>query len=216
MDFFQAKSIFEYTLNSEKRVSKGINDGLWALVNKPLIEEVSQLVSDAIYGGERVWITSDLHFGHSNIISYSGRPFHDERHQTDVLLQLMSKIPDDEFVVLVGDVAKGINYEPGVEIMKQLPGRKILVVGNHDLTKDGKCRLADEGIFEAVLPFLFWQGLKDTSVLVSHYPVVEYFPMPVPKLINYHGHLHQWVKESTEGVKFINVGWDRTHSLLCL
>ena len=215
MNFHQAKNIFEHTLNSEARIQKKINNGLLALIDKHLIEEVSQLILGAIYGGERVWMTSDLHFGHSNIIGYCGRPFRDDRHQTDVLLQLMRKIPDDEFVVIVGDVCMG-NYQAGVEIVKQLPGRKILVAGNHDLTKDGKCRLADEGIFEAVVPFLFWQGMQDTSVLVSHYPVAEYFPMPVAKLINYHGHLHQWVKESTDAVKFINVGWDRTHSLLCL
>ena len=214
MNFFQAKSIFEFTLNSEERVREGIIDGLWDLVDKPLIEEVSQLVSSAIFDGERAWMTSDLHFGHSNIIGYSDRPFRDDKHQTDVLLQLMRKIPDDEFVVIVGDICMG-NYEAGVELVKQLPGRKILVNGNHDLDKTGKCRLAREGIFEAVVPFLFWKGLKDTSIMVTHYPVVEYFPMPV-KLINYHGHLHQWTKESTETVKFINVGWDRTHSLLCL
>jgi hypothetical protein len=45
MNFHQAESIFEFTLESEKRAQNGINNGLWNLVNKPLIEEVSQLVN---------------------------------------------------------------------------------------------------------------------------------------------------------------------------
>jgi calcineurin-like phosphoesterase family protein len=217
MDFHQAKAIFEHTLNSDQGVSKKLNDALFGLIDKEVIEATSQLVSGAIFGGERVWMTSDLHFGHQNIISYCDRPFNNVSEQNDSLLQLLRKISENELVVFVGDMAMG-NYEAGVEVMRMLPGRKILVVGNHDLTGSGKCRLADEEIFEVVVPFLFWQGLKQTSVLVCHYPVAPYFPFTF-NLINYHGHLHQKVMDPVpEGIsiKHINVGWDRTHSLLCL
>jgi hypothetical protein len=72
--FESAKSIFEHTLDCESRVSTAINLGLLNLIDKNLIESTSQMISDAIAMNERVWVTSDLHFLHTNIINYSGRP----------------------------------------------------------------------------------------------------------------------------------------------
>jgi calcineurin-like phosphoesterase family protein len=215
MDFKTAKRIFEHTMAELPESSQWISDGLFKLIDVELIEAASVRVSSAIYGGERVWMTSDLHFGHSNIIGYCDRPFTTVQNQTDVLLGLLQKVQQEELIIFAGDMAMG-DYATGVDIMRTMPGYKILVAGNHDLDATGACPLANEGIFDAVVPFLFWRGLRNTSVLVSHYPVQEYYPMPVKRLINYHGHLHQWVKESTEKVKYINVGWDQTHSLICL
>lgn len=33
------------------------------------------------------WFTSDLHFGHANIIEYSGRPFPDLDHMNRALIE---------------------------------------------------------------------------------------------------------------------------------
>ena len=211
-----ALRLFQHTLNSETRVSTAINTGLMALVNQDLIESTSQTVSDALSAGERVWITSDLHFLHSNIIGYCDRPFFDVSSMTDALIATLQKVPNDELIIFGGDMAIG-NYERTVELIRLLPGRKILIAGNHDLTRDGKCKLArEENLFVAVVPFLAWQGYQRRLVVVSHYPILIPDTYKNTPVLNYHGHLHEKTMPSELMIKYMNVGWDINHALNCL
>lgn len=214
--FEVAIKLFRHTLDSETRVSTAINLGLLALIDQDLIESTSQLVSDALDAGERVWITSDLHFLHTNIIGYCDRPFFNVDSMTDALIATLKKVPADDLILFAGDMAMG-NYEKGVELMRVLPGRKILIAGNHDLTRDGKCKLAREkNLFEAVVPFLAWQGYQRRMVVVSHYPILVPDSYKNTPVLNYHGHLHEKTLPSTLMIKYMNVGWDMNHSLNCL
>lgn len=217
MSFDIAQKIFQQTIDAEKRVSTAINLGLMAMVDQDLIEQTSAMVSGAIASGQRVWMTSDLHFLHTNIINYSGRPFRDVDEMTNVHLRLLQKIPQDDLVIFVGDMALSGDYLRAVELMRMIPGRKILVAGNHDLLKTGVCKLAREkDLFEAVVPFLFWPGTQNSLVFVSHYPAELPTGLKHKYVINYHGHMHQHPCPSTEYIKRINVGWDTAHALLCL
>ena len=214
--FNTALKLFQHTLNSETRVSTAINTGLMALVNQDLIESTSQTVSDALAAGERVWITSDLHFLHTNIISYCDRPFFDVGSMTDALIATLQKVPKDELIIFNGDMAIG-DYQRSVNLMRLLPGRKILVAGNHDLTRDGKCKLAfEKDLFEAVVPFLAWQGYQRRLVVVSHYPILIPDTYKNTPVLNYHGHLHEKTMPSELMIKYMNVGWDINHALNCL
>ena len=211
-----ALNLFQHTLDSESRVSTAINTGLMALVNQDLIESTSQTVSDALSAGERVWITSDLHFLHTNIISYCDRPFFDVGSMTDALIATLQKVPKDELIIFGGDMAMG-DYQRSVNLMRLLPGRKILVAGNHDLTRDGKCKLAfEKDLFEAVVPFLAWQGNQRRLVVVSHYPIRIPDTYKNTPVLNYHGHLHEKTLPSELMIKYMNVGWDINHALNCL
>ena len=214
MSFETALQIFQNTLNAEKRVSTAINLGLLNMVDRVAIEEASEWVVSALAEGKRVWMTSDLHLGHANIIGYSDRPFHNLADMTGAHLRLLHKV--DELLIFVGDMALG-DYDHAVKLIRSLPGHKVLVAGNHDMTKDGKCKLAREkDLFDAVVPFLFWEGGLGRQVLVTHYPVVVTAHDTTRSVINYHGHLHQHQIENTAWVKYINVGWDVAHGLICL
>ena len=152
MNFDTARSIFEHTLDCETRVSTALNLGMLNLINKEQIEATSQLVSESIARGERVWMTSDMHFLHANIIRYSNRPFYNVSDMTGAHLQLLQKVPANELLVFVGDMTMG-NYQDGIELIKSIPARKILAVGNHDMTRDGICRyVREKSLFEAVVP----------------------------------------------------------------
>lgn len=78
------------------------------------------------------YFTSDLHFGHDNIIRYSGRPFRtaDEMNQQLIAGWNETVAADDEVWVL-GDVALG-KIRQTLALVGQLAGRKVLVTGNHD------------------------------------------------------------------------------------
>lgn len=83
------------------------------------------------------WFTSDLHFGHANIIEYSGRPFRDVGHMNRALIERWNELvqPADTVWVL-GDVAMGRIVDT-LPLVRQLAGRKLLLAGNHDRCWDG-------------------------------------------------------------------------------
>ncbi|MDD2811157.1 metallophosphoesterase [Rhodoferax sp.] len=215
--FSTALKLFTHTLaSSENRVSTVINSGLMALVDQDLIEATSQTVSDALDAGERVWLTSDLHFLHTNIIKYCDRPFFDVGSMTDALIATLQKVPDDELIIFVGDMAMGC-HQKTVELIRLLPGRKILIAGNHDIASDGECKLANEkNLFEVVVPFLAWQGYQRRLVVVSHYPIIVPETYKNTPVLNYHGHLHEKTLPLQLMIKYMNVGWDINQSLNCL
>ena len=218
MNFKTAFEIFEHTLSTEARVSTAINLGMLAMVDQDLIELANQEVTNALAVGRRVWLTSDLHLCHANIISYCDRPHFDVGSMNESLLQLLGKVGPDDLLVIVGDVAFG-PPEAALEWVRRISGRKILIVGNHDLSRDGRCHkhLRERGLFEAIIPFLFWTGSQGRDVIACHYPATLPASYKSPyRLLNYHGHLHEKTLASTDKVKFMNVGWDVDYSLKCL
>jgi calcineurin-like phosphoesterase family protein len=216
MTYANALNIFQKTLDAEKRVSTTINVGLLKLADQAAIEEASQWVTDALAREKRVWMTSDLHLGHANIVGYSDRPFGDVKEMTQAHMRLLRKVPENELLIFAGDMALG-DYDSAVALIRSMPGRKVLVAGNHDLNKDGQFKFAREkDLFDAVVPFLFWSGGLGRMVMVTHYPVMVTAHETTTSVINYHGHLHQHHIENTPWVKYINVGWDVAHGLICL
>jgi calcineurin-like phosphoesterase family protein len=92
------------------------------------------------------WFTSDLHFGHANIIRFCSRPFWvdgilegapvrvpDPDAMNAALCRAINTAvgPEDELWVL-GDVAMGRLDETLPLIRSLAAGRKVLVAGNHD------------------------------------------------------------------------------------
>jgi calcineurin-like phosphoesterase family protein len=79
-----------------------------------------------------VWFSSDLHFGHANIIKYCERPFNDVGHMNQALISGWNEVvqPGDTVWVL-GDVSLG-SIEDSLALVGRLNGSKLLVAGNHD------------------------------------------------------------------------------------
>jgi calcineurin-like phosphoesterase family protein len=80
----------------------------------------------------KVWLISDTHFNHANIIEYSKRPFKsvDEMNEA-IIANWNSTVGDSDLVLHLGDWFMGQKHLAPA-IMKRLSGRKILVKGNHD------------------------------------------------------------------------------------
>lgn len=78
------------------------------------------------------WFTSDLHLGHQNVIKYCNRPYDsvDEMNE-DIIRRINSLVGNDDDLYIVGDVCMGKIHET-LELIKQINGLKILIVGNHD------------------------------------------------------------------------------------
>ncbi len=138
---------------------------------------------------------SDLHLGHSNIISLCNRPFADVDEMDAALIQRWNtKVKKNDTVYLIGDVVwdkKKVAY-----YMEQLSGKKILVAGNHDDTwvRREECQKH----FETVVPYLETH-LNGHPVTMCHYPMLEWRSSREESrrkqgyLI--HGHIHNRVSE---------------------
>lgn len=150
-----------------------------------------------------IWITSDTHFGHANIIQYCNRPFKDIEEMDETIIQNWNSVvkPGDK-VYHLGDVYFG-DGERFLSNFARLNGKKRLVIGNHDDIKRkiaGKVTLCD--LFEKVT---MWRTMGDFGLLLTHVPV---HPDSLIKgkrndgsffdnSLNIHGHIHD--RSSPEG-----------------
>jgi len=76
--------------------------------------------------------TSDLHFGHKNVIQFDHRPFSNVEEMDAFIMQCWNKrVQPDDIVYILGDFCHRSEKEPSW-YLKRLKGHKILIVGNHD------------------------------------------------------------------------------------
>ena len=130
----------------------------------------------------RVWVWSDLHFGHKNIIDYSNRPYPNTEIMDEHLIENFNDyVESDDISIWVGDVTF-YKEEQSQEIVNRCNGYKILIVGNHDFGYSTK-KLKDMGFDEVHL--LMIHETEEASMLFTHYPIEIDRPW-----INVHGHEH--------------------------
>lgn len=132
-----------------------------------------------------IWLISDTHFHHDNIIKYCDRPFSSSEHMDEILVQNWNSVvkPGDK-VYHLGDVFMG-DKEKFKRLWPRLTGQKRLVVGNHDDIKF----LSNGGFFAKVE---LWRIFKDHNLLLTHVPLhIDSFRGMNEKGINVHGHTHE-------------------------
>lgn len=170
-------------------------------------ENPINLIEETIRNGGKLYFWSDLHFFHNNIIRYASRPFETVEHMNQTLINnYWSIVKEEDIVIFGGDIAFG-EIEHTKEILKLMPGKKVLVLGNHDFDRN-KCIYRNYHSFDIVtMAFSFEKEIenKKYNIMVTHYPI-HYSALP-PKTINIHGHIHQ--REA--GEKNINMSVEHTN-----
>lgn len=81
-----------------------------------------------------VWFTSDWHLGHKNILKYEDgtRPFASiEEHDEAILQAVADTVGENDILYVLGDVCMG-DIKKYANRIRDLPGTKMLVSGNHD------------------------------------------------------------------------------------
>jgi calcineurin-like phosphoesterase family protein len=78
-----------------------------------------------------IWLSSDWHYSHSNIVRYANRPFKDvEEMNAALITNYNSVVSDKDIVFFLGDIAfGGENVTYALEHMK---GTIHYILGNHD------------------------------------------------------------------------------------
>ena len=75
---------------------------------------------------------SDCHFGHKNIVAYDHRPFFSvDEMDAEMIRNWQSVVSDNDTVYILGDFCWN-NATRWNEILDQLPGYKVAILGNHD------------------------------------------------------------------------------------
>ena len=112
------------------------------------------------------WFTADLHFGHTNVIRYSKRPFKTVQEMDETLFNNWNKtISEHDLVYVLGDISFQ-KYAVALEMIPKLKGRKILVQGNHDKFSIGQYhKLGFEHVFQDIL-----MKMGKHRVRLCHYP----------------------------------------------
>lgn len=154
------------------------------------------------------WITSDLHFGHANIMKFCpntrGR-FTDVDHMNAMMIKEWNESvqPGDE-VYILGDIAF-CNVEKAIAILDQLNGTKILIEGNHDskLVKDHRFVKR----FKEIHKYLRMRH-EGHMVVMFHFPILEWDQMHRGS-VHFYGHVHG-DKTGLEKYRARDAGFDAT------
>lgn len=120
--------------------------------------------------GSKVFFTSDTHFGHKNIIDFCHRPYRDENHMNECLINNWNAVVNkDDFVFHLGDFAIG-DSKLWINTLKRLNGNIILIQGNHDIknyrnTYDKFFLYIDNELFITV---------AGQPIYLNHYPFLTF------------------------------------------
>lgn len=124
-----------------------------------------------------VLFCSDLHFGHKNIGGFRA-PHHirsEEENRWRICEDWRKKVTKRDIVYVLGDAC--FTMETVFEF-ESLPGKKILVRGNHDLLDTQVYLKYFDGVYGLLKYKEFW---------LSHAPI---HPMELRGKVNLHGHVH--------------------------
>ena len=145
-----------------------------------------------------IWLISDTHFGHSNILEFKDKEdklIRGSKYQTveemdqDMIENWNCVVKPGDKVYHLGDVFFG-DKESFIKKWKRLNGQKRLILGNHD----------DARFFakhELVAKIDVWRMFPEFGMILTHIPLHESvlyegrFRNFKGQVVNVHGHLHQ-------------------------
>lgn len=121
----------------------------------------------------RVFFTSDTHFFHKWTITDCKRPFTNIKEMNTALIQRWNnKVPRDGVVFHLGDFCYG--SEPQFEFLRRnLNGRIVLVLGNHDLEQF----VSHPEMFQRLFDIVEYQmviKVRNQQIWLNHYPYLEW------------------------------------------
>lgn len=148
-----------------------------------------KLITD-IEDGSNVFFTSDLHFGHRNILEFCKRPFNSVEEMDEALIENWnSVVKPNDLVFNLGDFAFAPRWR-WYEILGRLNGVHTLILGNHDITRWPGDNVME--LFHRVEQQMILK-IGERYVYLNHYPFLCYggsYRSPEQAVWNLHGHVH--------------------------
>lgn len=128
-----------------------------------------------------IWVVSDTHFGHANILKYCDRPFASVAEMNEAMIDNWnSVVKDNDIVYHLGDVFMSREGK----VLDRLKGRKRLILGNHDADPS-----RDDYLRTHFQKVMVWRMFPEFGLVLTHVPIHESgLEFKVSK--NVHGHIH--------------------------
>ena len=171
-----------------------------------------------------VWITSDLHWGHKNIIKYEPHRVKDmgmksendmTTHNEYLIKMINEKVKRNDRIYFLGDIVFG-NRDDAMAFMSRINCKnKYFINGNHDAAFNGLDNLFrwKEDMKEVTFKKNEFSFLDmDFDVFMCHYPMKSW-PRKSYGCMNLYGHVHSqapYIDESED--LCLNVGIDNPFS----
>lgn len=137
-DFLLKKSLKRNEAKSKQiyaRTMRAFNGEINSFDNLKRNVSLLDLIRD-FFKKPKIFISSDLHLGHTNIIKYCNRPFKDVKEMNSVLVKNWNNtISNKDKVYFLGDLAYGKNASTDYWYNK-LKGQMIFIKGNHDISNN--------------------------------------------------------------------------------
>lgn len=130
---------------------------------------------------------ADLHIGSQRIIDLCHRPFRDIDDQDEAITRNWRQaVNAEDAVYILGDLSEG-DPQRVVCRLKHLPGRKVLVLGNHD--DEASVRVYQKSkTFDRIC---WYTKIMDAErkVILFHYPIMDWEDRQFGSALVY-GHIH--------------------------
>lgn len=138
-----------------------------------------------------IFFTSDLHFGHANVITFDSRPFATvEEMDAELIKRWNNKVGKGDLVYVLGDMIWKSSNNDAENLIRSLNGQIILIKGNHDrFLGNAKAKKALAGVkdYDDIVVTLA-DGQKRRCIL-SHY-YTPFYNGHIYQAIHLHGHSH--------------------------
>lgn len=141
------------------------------------------IIHQQSYPTTDAWVFTDPHFNHKNLITKGYRP---EGYDFKIQNSWYEKVKHEDTIICLGDVCMGKEGESHDVFIRPMPGRKILIRGNHDKQKSawylshGWDEVYDELLLTGDIEGRFQR------ILLTHIPVANRNTFDM----NIHGHFH--------------------------
>jgi len=139
----------------------------------------------------KVFFTSDLHFGHENVIRFDNRPFDTVEEMNDELIKRWNrKVGKGDLVYVLGDLIWKTLTNDAKTLIEQLNGQIILIKGNHDrFLHNAAAKKALSGIKDYDDICVTLEDGTQKRCILSHY-FMPFYIGNRHNAIHLHGHSH--------------------------
>lgn len=136
-----------------------------------------------------VFFISDLHIGHENAIRFDNRPFESLSEENNAIITNWNNaVSNDDDVYILGDFAW--KNTMALDVIRNLKGKKHLVLGNHDQKFSSELESCFESIsnYEVIV-------VNNQRIVLSHYPIAFWYGQHRYTVLLY-GHVHNTSEET--------------------
>lgn len=139
----------------------------------------------------KVFFTSDLHFGHDNVLKFDNRPFETVEEMDEELIKRWNKkVGKGDLVYVLGDLIWKSANNDAVSILRKLNGQIILIKGNHDrFIKNASAKNVLAGVKDYDDICVALSDGTTRRCILSHY-FIPFYNGHRYNAIHLHGHSH--------------------------